>query len=267
MRKNFFYILLFVLLYDNTNAQILIMPRGGITYSNMAINDNFRRSTLTGNAPRYNLGSMFGVSVNLPIAGPFSIQPEINYVQKGLKLLYEDFDSDEEYTEKYQYFLNYVEVPILGSLQFGDQNVQVIINLGPYVAYGTGGKFRYKEEYVDINTPANSESLTENYKIRFDKEPENYTGDDQYIDNAFDFGFQAGLGLGINAGPGFIVLEQRFGMGLLNLLDKPEVSTEPNLKLMNRNFYISLGYTIPIGGSRVEEGGGIEKKNIFKRRR
>jgi hypothetical protein len=266
MKTNLLCLLLFVLFYANTNAQILLMPRGGITYSNLSLSDDFRRGN--GQNTRYNLGYTFGVSVNIPVAGPFSIQPEVNFTQKGFKILYEEFDSEEEYTETSRFFLNYVEVPILGSLQFGDQNVQVIINLGPSIAYATGGKLKYEEKYVDITTPANSETTQEEIKIKFGKEPENDTSTDIYIDNAFDIGLQAGLGLGINAGPGFIVLEQRFGMGLLNLRDRTVDAPNRNVKSVNRNFYISLGYTIPIGGGKAEEGGGRERsiKNVFKRR-
>jgi hypothetical protein len=265
MKTNFFCLLLIILFYANTNAQILLMPRGGITYSNVALSDDLRRSSEQ--RPSYNLGYTFGVSVNIPVAGPFSIQPEVNFAQKGFKFLYEEFDEDFEYSEKQRFFLNYIEVPIFGSLQFGDQNVQAIINLGPYIGYGIGGKSKYEEKDLDLVTPANSETTTEEFNIKFGKEPENDTSTDIYIDNAFDLGFQAGLGVGISAGPGFIVLEQRFGMGLLNLRDRTVDAPNANVKSVNRNFYVSLGYTIPLGGGKVEEGGGIERKNIFKRRR
>lgn len=257
------FILTFICLSSLSQAQIFIMPSGGVSLSNVSFSDEIRNGF--GNTPRFNLATNFGLAVNIPVAGPFSVQPELRFAQKGFKYLYEEFGSDYEETEDNRFILNYLELPVLGSLQFGDENVQAIINLGPYVSYGIGGKYKNKYEYKDLE---NNELEEMEGKIKFGDDPEEEGSTDIYVDNAFDFGFQAGLGVGISAGPGFIVFEQRFTMGLLNLentddgdggtLDKAQVKSQ------NRSFYASLGYTISFGGG-AEDGGG--ERHFGKKRR
>jgi hypothetical protein len=272
MKKTLFSLMLIILFSSAGKSQIFVMPRGGLSYSNVSFSDEIKRQN-TQNS-RYNLGYTFGALINIPIAGPFSLQPEVNFAQKGYKLRNEEFNTNTESTQDLSIYLNYIEVPILGSLQFGDQNVQAIINFGPYVAYGLGGKAKFKAELKDLNTPANSESTVTERTIKFGTEPENNPDNIIYIDNAFDLGFQAGLGVGISAGPGFIVYEQRFGMGLLNLRDKSETNVG-DVRSQNRFIYATLGYTIPFGGASGEDNtdnggsGGGEKlfKDMRKRRR
>lgn len=56
-----------------------------------------------------------------------------------------------------------------------------------------------------------------------------------------DFGLQMGLGAAISAGPGKLIVDGRYNLGLSNISD---VKGE-NIK--NRGFVFSLGYAIPIG--------------------
>lgn len=265
MKKTLFSLMLFVLLCSTSKSQIFVMPRGGISYANVSFSDEIKREN--GQNTRYNLAYTAGALVNIPIAGPFSIQPEINFAQKGFKLRQEEFDNNSEATQDFSAILNYIEVPIMGSLQFGDQNVQAIINFGPYVAYGIGGKAKLKQEIKDLVTPANSESNSLERKIKFGTEPESNLDDILYIDNALDVGFQAGLGVGISAGPGFIVFEQRFGMGFLNLRDKTDTNVG-DVRSQNRFIYATLGYTISLGGASgsddSETGGSGGGEKLFK---
>lgn len=262
MKKNSLLILFFIFTITAINAQIILIPKAGISYSNIGFSDDFKASN--GQNSRYNLGTMFGVAVNIPVAGPFSIQPELQFAQKGFKYVVESYDSSPSLLKEQSKFkLNYIELPVLGSLQFGDADVQVIINLGPYVGFGIGGKAKFISE--DSKNPDDTDvNFTEEYDIKFGKpDSAELASGDLFVDNAFDFGFQAGLGLGVSAGPGYIVLEQRFVYGLLNLNDKPE-GVDADVKSQNRSFYVSLGYTIPLGS-----GGGEKQKkskNKFKQK-
>lgn len=61
-----------------------------------------------------------------------------------------------------------------------------------------------------------------------------------------DIGVLFGAGLGIAAGPGSVLLDVAYDLGLRNLNDDP-IGDE---KIQSRTFCLSVGYMIPIGGRR-----------------
>jgi hypothetical protein len=88
------------------------------------------------------------------------VQAELNYVQKGWQ------EVDESYAKR----LDYIEIPFLTHLSFGNK-AQVYFNLGPKIGY-----LIHEQELLNIN-PASTEAQHES------------------IENKFDYGFAVGLGL------------------------------------------------------------------------
>jgi hypothetical protein len=62
----------------------------------------------------------------------------------------------------------------------------------------------------------------------------------QYVDSRFDFGLQFGGGLSVGVGPGALIGDVRYGLGLTDLYDED--------KSKNRAFAFTLGYAIPLTG-------------------
>ncbi|MFK7770929.1 MAG: porin family protein [Saprospiraceae bacterium] len=178
----------------------------------------------------------FGVNENL------SVVAELNLQQKGNKSTSEfDFFGISTNSEVKSTF-NFIEVPVLLRFTTGE-DLRFYGNVGPYLAYAVGGKVK-----SEITVAGETESG--DGKIMFGDEPENYMGDDFYVDDTFnrlDLGVYVGAGVQAPMGPGALIVDARFG---LSLTDSNNLENEPDGYEPNKfnNFTISVGYMIPIGG-------------------
>jgi hypothetical protein len=77
-------------------------------------------------------GLCVGVFAKLPITKYFAFQPEVNFAMKGAKVDY----ANPLVTGSAIYAFNYIEVPIIGVINFTDN---LSIHAGPYAAYLVSG--------------------------------------------------------------------------------------------------------------------------------
>jgi hypothetical protein len=204
-------------------AQVVFIPRAGATVSFVAFSDDIINFTEAEFGPK--AGFIVGIGVEIPISHKFALQPELLWHQKGYYYYYEEI----QYWEEYNYTLNYLEVPLLAKVKFG----RFFVVAGPYFGYGISGT--YKGEYNELG-----QGIDEKGKVKFGKQPENYEGDNEYVDNAADFGVQTGLGIKIKS----IVIDLRYGIGLSDLYDTREGFTG-DTKSQNRSLQLTLG--VPLG--------------------
>lgn len=182
------------------------------------------------------VGFHVGVIADIELSKSFYLQPGLYFSTKGLKA--EDKDNDADYSEKLNYNLNYLELPILASYRFNiSDNVKWQINAGPYFALGVGGKMK---------TTVTDEGEKMEYKSdAFGTEKE----DDEEIKGGlkrFDAGLSFGTGISISK----IYIGVKYDLGLANIADKKSemwggFGEDGNkaLKVRNRNFAVSVGYT------------------------
>jgi hypothetical protein len=191
--KKLIFTNLLALVAGLTFGQTLI-PKAGATFSKFGGSDEKNQ--------KFNVGFTLGMGFNLPLgAGPFSIQPELNFIQKGS----EDNVTvvTTNYTTKFK--LNYLEVPVLLKASFGAAT-KIHINAGPSIAVGLGGKVK-----------ATQGSDSAEFNVKFGE------GDDAktlYYDNKMDFGLQFGGGVTIAE---IIMLDIRYGAGLSTLIENASV--------------------------------------------
>lgn len=190
------------------NAQIGIGARGGVTYAEV-IFDNENDMTFT---PDYNLGLTGGIVLEIGLMDYFSIQPEINFIQKGYKLDIIFGDAIKYETKTY---LNYVEIPLLLKGKFGNESVKGFVMAGPSFGYAFDGITKVKD------------------------------GEDEDVDfdniKRADLGLQFGVGAGVAAGPGTLFLDGRYGLGLTDLND---IENAEGFK--NSGFNVGIGYILTI---------------------
>ncbi len=72
--------------------------------------------------------------------------------------------------------------------------------------------------------------------------PEEWIDELEEYMSSVDFGIAMGTGLGIKAGPGRIVLDARFTLGLTNVNDVPEEFEDEAPKTRNMAISIMAGY-------------------------
>lgn len=208
-------VLIFMASFSISYAQISLMPKVGVTFSDVKFEDD-----ATNDLVKARTGFLVGTGVNFKVSDLFSIQPEFLYIQKGYKQSFLLGEGD--------FRLDYFEIPLLAKFSVGDDNKRGYLNLGPQISIGLGGK--YKSESALLG---NTEG-----KIKFGDEPINNV-DAIYFDNRIDFGIQAGGGFGVKVGPGLITADFRLILGLGDLYDGG--------KSKNTTFCTNLAYFIPLG--------------------
>ncbi len=214
-------------------AQVTIIPKVGFTFSNVAM-----KQEEDGQKSKTGLVLGAGFNFALDSDGFFSLQPEILYTQKGYRT--ETFKNAD--SKKRDYTLNYLEVPVLAKISFGSESIKGYVNAGPSLGFGMGGKWAK----TDVSSAT---TKTEEASIKFGTEPASYSGKDLYVDNRIDFGLQFGGGVGVKLGPGSLILDLRYGLGMTNLMKAiPNQATSDANKTQNRVVAISIGYAIPLGG-------------------
>ena len=171
--------------FVSANAQkVELIPKAGISIN---------RQDISGKKTKVGFQGGMGVNITTGLKN-FSVQPELNYVQKGTKIKGVDGKST--------YKFNYLEVPVLAKYSFGP----VYVDAGPSLG-------------LRIARNDNAKTFTDTKRL--------------------DFGVQGGLGVAVPAGPGKIVLDGRYDLGLTKVGEYNGDSGK------NRGCTVSLGYAIP----------------------
>jgi hypothetical protein len=149
--------------------------KGGLTLSNLNIEEVNDKNLRT--------GYHFGAYAHLPFGDAFAIQPEINYTTKGATAEYDVLFFNGEYS----FNLNYVDVPLMGVLKFGDG---AELHFGPYLGFLTKASLSTEGDFGDGQEELDRDSF-----------------------NDMDFGLAAGLALNFNA----LQLGARYHYGLTEI--------------------------------------------------
>lgn len=142
-------------------SQVKWDARVGMNFSNVTKADNTKALP----------GFQLGVGMDYGFSENWSLQSGLMISSKGYKYDYKD----EYYNESHKARPIYLDIPILAAYKFNiSDNTKFVINAGPYLAIGLGGKVKY-------------DGVDESDKV---------FGDDGW--NRFDLGIQYGIGLEIS---------------------------------------------------------------------
>jgi hypothetical protein len=190
--------------------------KGGLNMSNF-YGDNLSDRNMK---PGFHLG----VGADLEFVPNISLQTGLFFSTKGA-----------EYTTEipvgvgvveYSVTASYIQLPIHLAYKIDvNPGTKVFFHAGPYIAYGVGGKRTIKSKYsADLQNFFGKQEVN-----TFDK----------------DFGykpFDYGVGLGVGAEFGVILLDLGWDLGLKNIARNIEAISvyKPNIK--NQSAYLSIGY-------------------------
>lgn len=141
MKKN---ILIVVALLSSLTlgAQVRWGIKAGFSSGNMRLKDQTQMTLFHDRMlPAYHAG----VLADIPLSKSFVVQPALLYSVKGTKTIntfMTGMGGNEEATTSYRY--NYLELPVNFLYKGEAGRGKVFAGLGPYVAYGVGGKVTYK---------------------------------------------------------------------------------------------------------------------------
>lgn len=214
---------IFLMSIKASNAQVGIGVKGGLNLSKLSMKEDAD----SGVKNDFSMGGAYGLIFNFKVNDVFSLQPELLYSTQGsamsASLLGLEF--------KLKQILNYIQVPVLGKLSFGSENVRFFINAGPYVGYMLSAKVKAEalgqenEEKVDFSDPDVKESA-----------------------NRLDVGVAAGLGIAFKVGPGDIFVEGRYNLGLMDINKGDQTKVTGYEAQKNRVINFSAGYIFFFGG-------------------
>ena len=194
MRKLFFTVA-FASLASFAFSQSII-PKAGVSLAKVGGSDV--------EDAKFNLGFTLGCGFNLPLGtGPISVQPELNYIQKGFK---SEMDFDGTVLDT-RWKVGYLELPVLVKASFGEAT-KFYLNAGPSIAMGLGGKMKVKSNGMSVDVD-----------IKFGDN--DFSEDAVYIEKRMDFGVQFGGGVIIAEK---VMIDVRYGLGLSSLYEDVTVT-------------------------------------------
>jgi hypothetical protein len=215
-------ILIFTLLVSTVMAQSGAVGKtsfailGGVNFQNLNGEDN------TGDKLENDLivGYHFGVNAQIPVAPEFYFQPGLQFSTKGAENTVSSITST--------YKLSYIELPLNFVYKGLLGNGYFMVGLGPYVAYGVGGKAIYE-----------GSSLASESDIKFKNEV--VLGDPLttvYI-KPFDAGGNIFFGYEMAGG---LFMQLNAQLGMLNIRPENYLFPDDSSTLKNTGYGISLGY-------------------------
>jgi len=189
-----------------------------------------------------------GGVANYALDDMLSIGSELLFISSGVKyewLLDESASRSTQASTDTYWIERYgnLRMPIYAKVTFGDK-IKYYGILGPYFDIVLCGK------YKDVING----DVTDKGKIKFGDEPDNYDGDDWYINQPgyykirrFDMGLYIGAGGQYELGEGSLGFEFRFGLGFLDTynFDNNEDKSSDYKPYKNRNITLSFVYTMP----------------------
>lgn len=144
------------------------------------------------------MGLLIGVFTKIPITNSFSIQPELLFSSKGVKINYDESVFADGQTK---FNLNYIDFPL--KLVFNlseDFNIQV----GPYISFLVNAKTKTDAEVLDY---FNIDSEDELNRDRF---------------NSFDYGFTVGFGFDLDP----IIIGFNYNLGFAQVAKEDDLAYE-----------------------------------------
>ena len=173
-----------------------------------------------------------GVSLEVPIVESLGFETGLYFVQKAVKekardIGMIDIEGHELWADKGELTTKgtpcYLEIPLLATYRHNFRKVQLIVNTGPYLAYGVCGKLK--------------QETTNNYGIVTSKQDVDWFGGEDDRESLrmkrFDMGWHLGAGLKFK---GSIYLGYSYEASLVNC------SRSEDAKVKTRSHAISLGF-------------------------
>lgn len=245
----------FILLSQTSQAQIRLGIQGGLSVPELSGGNNVISQGYTSR-----LAPNFGISADIPVAGNFSIEPQVNFDGQGgqrngmqpitsASLPLPPLPGGGYYYANFKNtsILNYLEVPVLAEFNFRLGGLSLEINAGPYVGFllsatqkTSGTSYIYLDDKGDpLVEPSGS-------GVYVPVPPQSFNASTNVNSsiNKVNFGIDGGVGLILPvSGVSDLSLNVR---GLYGLIDIQRYSQDGSSNTGNLLIDIGYLYTLPI---------------------
>ena len=169
---------------QDQRSNLSIGVNGGVNFSSISITPSFKQGKQVG--PAFGLTVRYiGEKYFKMICG---IQGEVNFSQRGWKEVIEDGTGDT-----YHRSMSYIEIPLLAHLAFGKEShgMQFFLNAGPQIGFFLNESHTQSGPWEDY-----SGFTVEQH--------------DMPVENKFDYGITAGVGVELRTKVGHFQVEGRY---------------------------------------------------------
>jgi hypothetical protein len=218
-------VLLFFIIAGPCYAQFNIGLKGGATFSTIIYDANPYQQ----NVPDTEIlpGIMGGITFQAINEKKAGLQFELLYIQKGFKTKYDSANNSQ-----YERSIDYLSLPFLMHISFGNKSFNISLLLGPYGSYAISSR----EVLTD-----GSQSTSRDYEY------------DPEIDNRFEFGLQGGIGLRNAFSFGIIEIQASLCFTFTSLYKWEAVNKDPEMDryfilpevAQNQVYQLSISYYYP----------------------
>ncbi len=198
------------------SSKITIGGKAGITLSQMSFTPSVKQSFV--------MGETAGITFKYWEEKIFGLIAEVNFEQRGWK---EDF---EEAPYSFERKLNYIQIPLLTTIFFGNKKVKGFINLGPEVGFLVGTSY-------SANFDVNNIGALPDF-------PDNRMTDQLTMEptNKFDDGISGGAGIELALKRRHLInLEARYYFGIGNIF--PDDRRDTFSASRGMSIMVTLGYS------------------------
>ena len=252
MKKIFFFTLLVFVCFQ-MQGQVRFGLKGGMNVSSFDMSS--KQGVVIDFSNRFAFHA--GGFAEIPVSSFLSVQPELLFSSKGARCKISEtytFPASIGYSDftqimKETYFPCYIELPVYLKADFEAGPGKFIVGVGPYIAYGVGGKMKVEMKTTPPERPEVTTAVGKGEIAVFKKDNLKLKGTSIYppydfeteteIDKAqlkrFDFGFAGFAGYELNLG---FFVTVGFQKGLYNI----DNFDEEGDKLKNKTFSLSVGY-------------------------
>ncbi len=201
---------------NDFKPELAVGINGGALYSSVDFSPAVLQKT--------KLGATGGITARYISEKSLGLQVELNFSQRGWT---EEFDSTGF---AYSRTLNYVEIPLLWHIYFGDK-MRFIMNMGPQLSCLIGSSAEMSDALAaDIESRRQADTTA---KIGM-----------QYYDvrTKFDYGLIGGLGMELKSGIGSFILEGRYYFGFGDIFENGRTATSYFSRSAHRLIEAKLSY-------------------------
>lgn len=174
-----------------------------------------------------NQGFSAGISARYISEKYLGIGAELNYTRRGWN---EDFSETETPEYSYSRTLDYVELPILTHVYFGNK-VRFILNIGPQISYMLGTSSKMNDALSDYIADERENDPDKPIGLQYES-----------LDSNFDYGLLGGVGIEFNSPIGSFNLEGRYYFGLGDSFDSSRSRSGNFSRSAHRYFAGKLTY-------------------------
>ena len=168
-----------------------------------------------------------GVGMNIGLGGHWELHPDLFFVRKGMSNSAEVRSNDIGMKGDLTLNAYYLELPVMAAYRISLPSTNVVLNAGPYLAYGLNGKYKIEAGEEEMKT--------------------NIFGKDAFKR------FDCGLGVGVAFEFGKFIAGIDANFGLANIAPSGKDNDQPNMEVADVKFdkdskihniaaHITIGY-------------------------